>query len=960
MSLNCSLIKSISSFNSDDNDISIMKKELEEKIKANHKNKKKKLIKNIIKKQKEQNNSFQEIYRNDNKKLIQYKTTKDNTCTNTCATESSLNTKKFEKFINKKISEPPPEKFDYEFNDEKKDDLNFLRKVLCSRNFCKDKKSKNSLRMNDLRKYIIVIEKRVKDNEVKLINYNISDFTREIYNLFARFSFIIFIVLENQKFEQAKDVFLLMLKENIKYINHMEVKIIDVYQSSKHCPKETYELLRIYAFIIKYSRFFNMTYYCNIFLGRYLEVIYYIYNWFNNRDHAKGSNLDIKNHINYWFSLVLHNATYISILYYFPINLSINLNKMIIDLYEDINENLLTYKEKSLIIKVLYNLSLSYYLNGQNEKALNSLNGVRDKILNSENFSYLRNSIFNKNFKKKQNVNIISKNVDKNGNELISKEEDGNRLSTANSFSEFVNNKIDNDNDSINKLVEEEKIKETYSKNKIKLEDIELLINYGLKYGLIKNKNSSSFNQINILSKKLSIPNYFNNPLLRKLELLIGEIELDKKNYKSAYEHILKAFYIIILLKLCKKSEEYTSLYREQKIIEKYLTLIEKLKEKEIDNSSEEKSEISSFDNSLDPSSIINNDDSFKDNYKKDYGDIILNKYNLNLYLNKGKEQKSSSKIILVSEKEIDYKLMQDMEKFFMFLCTLSIFQISLLNETQPDSVKRNDLPILFSSQFKDCLSMNQRNALNNLQTMALNRFDVLKNPNGFIVPNNININIIKEKKMEKYKRKRTFKFINKYDEDENNDIQIRQTKEFKLYLKIINSGRLEKEVKEFLKNNLYLVLKVLKKTDGSAIDNIIESPNIIIEPIKHYKRQKKKYFETLNIKKKLELLNNKNKYNFRNKNLNYRMSTIGIGTFKSKLKLEQNKDINKKRETIEDNPERLRLSSLKGKRNKSKLGQMFNLQFNEDKPNKKDTKDYNDNYNEYQISIQSSLKDEN
>ncbi len=50
--------------------------------------------------------------------------------------------------------------------------------------------------------------------------------------------------------------------------------------------------------------------------------------------------------------------------------------------------------------------------------------------------------------------------------------------------------------------------------------------------------------------KDFLIPYYFNNPLLRKIELLMGEIELDKKNYISVYGIVLRAFYILISLKI--------------------------------------------------------------------------------------------------------------------------------------------------------------------------------------------------------------------------------------------------------------------------------------------------------------------------------------------------------------------------------------------------------------------------
>jgi hypothetical protein len=52
-----------------------------------------------------------------------------------------------------------------------------------------------------------------------------------------------------------------------------------------------------------------------------------------------------------------------------------------------------------------------------------------------------------------------------------------------------------------------------------------------------------------------------------------------------------------------------------------------------------------------------------------------------------------------------DSKIIKEFEKFFIFLNNLSIYQIKILNETQPDNEKRNDLPIMFTNQFKDCLS---------------------------------------------------------------------------------------------------------------------------------------------------------------------------------------------------------------------------------------------------------------
>ena len=178
----------------------------------------------------------------------------------------------------------------------------------------------------------------------------------------------------------AKNVFLLLLKENKGYIDYIEKNIIEWYSISikriniaKEYPKSLYELIRIYSFIIKYSQFFNMMYYCSIFVGRYFDIIYYIYNYFIYKSSIRGFTLDTKSQLNFWFSLSLHNASYFFLSNYFPLNLSMNYINYIINLYNNSNENYLTNKENSLLIKSFYNLGLIYFLNGQDDRAVVNL-----------------------------------------------------------------------------------------------------------------------------------------------------------------------------------------------------------------------------------------------------------------------------------------------------------------------------------------------------------------------------------------------------------------------------------------------------------------------------------------------------------------------------------------------------------------------------------------------------------
>ena len=1004
MSLDYSSIMSINSINSSEFDFLDDNNKFKGKTSEN-KRSKIKTINNIFEKYNNNQNKnkklHQEILQNEYNKLSQTKTTKDNTLTS----ENSIKSKKYDKYVNKKIS-------DISFIEQKKEniafkrlnpDLKFIGKIIYNYKINKNnnnkicssindinyldmtnyKKRDDNLKFNDLRKYIIKIEKKIKDNEEILYQKNLNDFMKQIDNLIARFSFIIYIFILNKKLDPAKEIFLLMLKENMKYIDYIEKNIVEYYNIAKDFPKEAYQLLKIYSFFIKYSQFFNMNNYCNIFLGRYLEIIYFIYNIFKYKANIRGFNLETRNQINFWFSSVFHNISYYLIFNYFPMKLPINLNNNIINIYQDSDENNLSKEEKSLILKTFYNLSLFYYLNGQNDKALTNINEAQNMILNNEDYNFLKNNIFFPEKKKKDSLNLLYNN---HLNLLMNNDDDGNRVSTATSISEFAsfNNKRIQAKNNSNKLNEIEKINQTFSKDKINLEDVLLLINYSFESGLIKDRNSVKFNskfQISPtnnsnsskfkLNKKISVPKYYKNPILFKLELLMSEIELDKKNYTLAYDHIIKALYILIILKINSNNDPDISMKvnKEQKMIDKYLALIKKLKNKEIgnmeDKSEEEKSE------NISNKSMTSNDtektESYQKKYKQEVGDIIIDKYSLNLELNKDRDndeekekEKSSNEFLFCQKKEVDYKIFQDLEKFFIFLCSLSLYQLSVLNDTQPDNEKRNDLPILFSSQFKDCLSINQRIELDKIQTMALNRCIILKEPNNYIVPNNLNIDIINQRKMDNYIKRRTTKFINVQNDDNFKDVQIRQTREYKIYQRIIRSKYCNKEIRSFINKNFDLVLIVLKKIDDNEIENIINTPKIIIKPVKEYKKKRKQYLEKHKEKRSSFQLYNNSNFGFDNKNRCLRMSVSGLGMFKTKIKLEKYLDLKKEIIKYDADDFSKRLSSKKYKRNKSKLGQSLYKQLYEKQPKKiEDNKDYNDDYKDIQLSVDSSNNSE-
>ena len=946
------------------------------------------------------------ILRKKQKYLTTLNTTRDNTLTS----ENSKKDNYYEKYINGPHSDFSEEEMKNKLNKENDEDIQLLNNILYNNfdnknnndivsqhNSINDennninddlrvlKRKENKSFFNKFRKYMIKLQKNfTKEMENKLNqntynqNFAISCYLlNKLENLISRYCLLIFFSFQNKKSDLAKNIFLLMLKENYSYIDYIENSIINWYSISKRrvnfskeFPKTTYQIIKMYSFIIKYSQYFNMANYCNIFICRYFDIIHFIYNFFIYKSNVRGFTLDSKNQITFWFSLALHNASYYSIFHYFPLNISINLNNYFANLYRNYDENNLTNEEKTLMIKTFYNLGLCYYLNGQNDRSLSNFKEAKDMITNIDDGDIYKSNMLQPIPKKKESISLVGripliKNIDNNNDrEQI---RDQMRYSLRTNLSEMTSF-----NNSINNKISIDTIKEAYSKDKINLEDIKLLIDYGIKAGLMTENNSGQFNNIMRISptnispkykfKYLSIPKYFHNPFLRKIELLMGEVELDRKIYNSAYDHFLKAFYILIALKLNKRGNELIIFNSEQKTIQKYIELISKYKDKEINQDKIGKPEINS--NSLNQSFANNNNDSFVDNnyeQDQDLSDKMLDKYNINVNLNTNKEkkynkEKSKKEILVCGQKGQDFKILKELEKFFIFLNKLSLYQIKILNETQPDSIKSNDLPILFSSQFKDCLSNKQRIELDNLQTMAFSRFIILKNTNKWIMPNNLNLEIIDQKKIQNYLKRRTIKFLNKYCENNDNiNVSIRKTREYKYFQEILKSKNCNKELKGFVNKNFQFVIKILKKVDDNEIKNIINSPNLIVDPVKKYIKKKKKEMRKKNNSSRGKggedefRFNNFNNYDYDDNEQSNRFSSRNnLRTYSIKIKNFKNK-LNLNRKVHENSLDDFyqKFSYQKDKRYKS-------VQFNNDIIHiKKDKKDYNDNYQEFQISVE-------
>jgi hypothetical protein len=201
---------------------------------------------------------------------------------------------------------------------------------------------------------------------------------------------------------------------------------------------------------------------------------------------------------------------------------------------------------------------------------------------------------------------------------------------------------------------------------------------------------------------------------------------------------------------------------------------------------------------------------------------------------------------------------------------------------------------------------------------MTLSRFMLLKDPNKWIIPPNLNYLLVVRNRNSEINKIKTFRLnYNRYNFI---DDSFMKTKEYKQYLAIINSEKSTPEIKDFLKKNKNFVFKIIKESNDIDINNMINYPYIIIDPIKKYKRKIKKYKKNLkhlncnnDSKKRAKTItpntareiksNNSssiNKYEM-NKFHRYNSSTTNSYQFKKSSNIEKQNNYNKYMNTVEN-----------------------------------------------------------
>ena len=696
------------------------------------------------------------------------------------------------------------------------------------------------------------------------------NFTLGVKENIANFCLIIRLYLLYNNTERAYEIFLLMCKQNKKILEFIYNKLYQYCKRSgstmlKYTPYITKKLIEILSCIIKLSGKFCKNTFQNSFSVFYLRTIYIL----NFRKIDKISQLSSKNEIRYsrlyLYSSSLFDLSIFSFYKYQPLCFSTYILHHIEDLYQDKNVKDYSKYEQLLFLKINYNLGLFYYVDGLNNEAINSLISAKEK-LSQINFIPFNNKLEENDYFEGWRNSEVLRNNDKN---IL------NKLT-------FYKNKINNlDEKTIDSKISHKLSKKTLNQS-LRIIKEEGNVEIPKKQSMYDPRNSTGL-FLGLSKIELRQPLLFEHikkKISIEIELLLSQIELNKKNYRGALEHIncilcnqktkddfeadvfsrKKTFNII--------NKTYKNLKSFQGIKIKKMNINNFGKDKESENKNNEPNNTNNpnnpNNNNDDNNNYINDETLMTEDYIK-FIKLLLDKIDHD-YNKSSQVEQSNNQLLEENDNEgetsidkfknLNYSSFKEMEKFFIFICSLSIFQLKILNESQPKLYsKRSDLPIIFSNQFQDCLTLSQRLALNQLETMSLSRYIILIDSDKDISPENLDYKYMKYKiKSSKNNSKENeeeyvFKFL---AEDKGKTINSRKSNDsFAMnsmstnnnYTLSVKRGKKEREFEIEDENNMFDILLIKIKNENNK--KFIEShKKCILQILNNLSSDDKKLFQ--------------------------------------------------------------------------------------------------------------------
>ena len=706
----------------------------------------------------------------------------------------------------------------------------------------------------------------------------------DIYNKMLNFKetisnycLIIHLYLKKNQNKKAFELFLLMCSKNkviieyfYKKIQEQLPKISNSNRIGKFFPSITKLFIQLLSCFIKLSGKFSKSRLQTYYIKYYLKTIYIVsdtvINRFGGVNNVQGMDSDIKHIGRYFYRNCIFDAAIFFFMKYQPLIISNFILQHILELYQDKSFTELLDVEQVLLLKVNYNLGLFLYADGNNIDAISYLNQAKERLSDIKFLPLTKE-------KKEKPYNIIQSGFSNEQIPILSKLTYNNKR-----FGSFLNNekikrssknlflsKINNNN--INTINSNNNTKDLNDNSFLNFNKNNILRTSGSSFMDLSIKKYSSSNKNKVLltldsETKETLPRkssgvLFGNQIMtlqqqcenveekiyNEIELILGEIEITQKNYKEALIHLKK----LLPPTNNQNNSNSNNIYQNRnrnKFIEEQNQSYQNRKESDTNYcnykllTDSDKRRIMALLSKIDRA-YDNNESNYEENE-------LSNKFTNYFHLYKNNS-------IVERKKYINSK---EMEKFFIFICSLSVYQLKILNESQPSpSDKRNDLPIVFNNQFKDCLTNAQRMSLTLLESMSLTRYIILKDTNQDICPENLDFRFMK------YRIKDT---DIDYD-NENNKIYKKKTKKCRNtetnntqdisninYYKINNTTSSKIKTKnDFEEDDFESILNSVKNEENK--DFIEEYKNSILQVLLDLDKEEQKIF--LNSKKMLKKL---------------------------------------------------------------------------------------------------------
>ena len=624
----------------------------------------------------------------------------------------------------------------------------------------------------------------------------------------ANYSLVFSLYFQKNKILDALKLFLLMSEQNknvLEYLIHKVIeqlpKISNTNKIALYYPSITKTLLQVLSLFIKLAWKFNKSMLENYYIKQYLRIVhlmsYIVIKYVNPGKIDEINNSQLKRERKYFYSQCLFDCSIYLFNRFLPLKISISILHHILESYKANINNTFNEYESTLLLKINYNLALFYYVDGFNSEAINYMTKAKERLNDIKYFPVSKT--------RKSRINLNEEDL------MMNKLRNNNNNDSSSlllDFNDVISSKANHV--SRNKFQRTNIRTSTHKYDKEALELQSTLYmkatcdSMNIKLNKIKQYSTIFLGAYNILRFKNPIELVLvREKILNEIELTMAEIEINNKNFKESLNHINfvlnlqknetieNTLFNKETIRLTKSKTNYSQIdidTIDKKSVDKNNGFILNYRKKNNDNSLLLLTRDKSSNNLIkENSNSSNNNNSTNINYFSPFQSL---KYNLStndksriMYLLEEIEKLSLENDKIISKNKLLYqqeeskydidqnkimlhnnknKTSKEMEKFFIFICGLSIYQLKILNDTQPPpSRRRDDLPIIFNNQFQDCLTNSQRMNLSLLETMSLSRYILLKDTNKDISLDNLDYRFMMYRIKEKVNDDKIFNKIN-------------------------------------------------------------------------------------------------------------------------------------------------------------------------------------------------------